>query len=382
MVFDGGLKVPANVYDNLLDYQQTGLKWLWELHSHRAGGIVGDEMGLGKTIQIISLLVSLGNSDMLGAPSIVVAPATLLQQWQRELRTWAPRLPVAVYHDSGFGSSEAALAEVVEAVTKRPPEDSDDEYAASEKWSHGVVVTTYDQIRTKLEALLQHPWQYLILDEGHKIRNPDTGITLAVKQFDTPHRLIMSGSPIQNSLTELWSLFDFVLPGKLGTLPVFKEQFELPITIGGYSNATTMQVETAYRCSVVLKDLIAPYLLRRLKRDVGTSLPEKTEQVLFCELTQNQRSSYLDFLGTDEMRSTLAGKRKPFAAITELRKICNHPDLLDRLAAHRPTDYGAVPRSGKLMVAEQILGMWCSQGHRALMFSQTRQMLDILEAAV
>ena len=119
----------------------------------------------------------------------------------------------------------------------------------------------------------------MILDEGHKIRNPDTGITLAVKQFDTPHRLIMSGSPIQNSLTELWSLFDFVLPGKLGTLPVFKEQFELPITIGGYANASTMQVETAYRCSVVLKGLIGPYLLRRLKRDVGTSLPDKTEQV-------------------------------------------------------------------------------------------------------
>jgi DNA excision repair protein ERCC-6 len=385
VVFDGNLRVPGNIYDNLLDYQQVGLKWLWELHSQRAGGIVGDEMGLGKTIQLISLLGSLGNSGLLQAPSIIVAPATLLQQWAREFSTWAPRIPVAVYHDSGMGSSVEALDDVITAVTQvaaGADGDSDEEFAARPLWCHGVVITTYEQIRTKLEALLQHSWHYLILDEGHKIRNPDTGITLAVKQFDTPHRLILSGSPIQNSLTELWSLFDFVLPGKLGTLPVFKEQFELPITIGGYANASTMQVETAYRCSVVLKGLIGPYLLRRLKRDVGTSLPDKTEQVLFCELTREQRTAYLDFLGTDEMRSTLAGKRKPFAAITELRKICNHPDLLDRLAAHRPADYGSIERSGKLVVAEQILTMWATQGHRALVFSQTRQMLDILEFAV
>ena len=384
VVFDGGLRVPGNIYDNLLDYQQVGLKWLWELHSQRAGGIVGDEMGLGKTIQLIALMCSLGNSGLLQAPSIIVAPATLLQQWAREFSTWAPRMPVAVFHDSGMGSSVEALAEVITAVTQvaEGEADSDEEFAARPLWCHGVVITTYDQIRTKLEVLLQHSWHYIILDEGHKIRNPDTGITLAVKQFDTPHRLILSGSPIQNSLTELWSLFDFVLPGKLGTLPVFKEQFELPITIGGYANASTMQVETAYRCSVVLKGLIGPYLLRRLKRDVGTSLPDKTEQVLFCELTPEQRTAYLDFLGTDEMRSTLAGKRKPFAAITELRKICNHPDLLDRLAAYRPADYGSIERSGKLIVADKILSMWATQGHRALVFSQTRQMLDILEQTI
>ena len=142
------------------------------------------------------------------------------------------------------------------------------------------------------------------------------------------------------------------------------------------------QVETAYRCSVVLRDLIGPYLLRRMKKDVGASLPDKTEQVLFCSLTTAQREAYREFLRSNDMVSTLHGRRAPFAAITELRKICNHPDLLDRLAADRPIDYGAPERSGKLLVTDKILTMWQEQGHRALVFGQTRQMLDILEATV
>jgi DNA excision repair protein ERCC-6 len=388
VVLEGGLRVPGNIHDNLLDYQRTGLTWMWELHQQRVGGIIGDEMGLGKTIQVIAMLGSLAHSELLRAPSIVVAPATLLQQWSRELETWAPYLPVVVYHDSsGAGASAEDLHNVYEAVSASadPGDDGGDDGGGAGgrgRGTPGLIITTYDQVRTKLEALLSFRWQYLILDEGHKIRNPDARITLAVKQFDTPHRLIMSGSPIQNNLTELWSLFDFVLPGKLGTLPVFKEQFEAPITLGGYSNASSVMVETAYRCSVVLRDLIGPYLLRRMKKDVGTTLPGKTEQILFCSLSAPQRAAYLDFLGTDEMRSTLVGRRKPFSAITELRKICNHPDLAIRMALERPEDYGAPARSGKMLVTEQIMTMWHSQKHRALLFSQTKQMLDIIEMAV
>ena len=111
----------------------------------------------------------------------------------------------------------------------------------------GVLITTYAGIRIYQDLLIGHKWDYVILDEGHKIRNPDAEITLAVKQFATPHRLILSGSPMQNNLKELWSLFDFVFPGKLGTLPVFMEQFSIPITQGGYANATEIQVQTAYR---------------------------------------------------------------------------------------------------------------------------------------
>uniref|UniRef100_S4RUA7 Excision repair cross-complementation group 6 n=1 Tax=Petromyzon marinus TaxID=7757 RepID=S4RUA7_PETMA len=182
-------------------------------------------------------------------------------------------------------------------------------------------------------------------------------VALFLAQFRTPHRIILSGSPVQNNLKELWSLFDFVFPGKLGTLPVFMEQFSVPITQGGYSNASDVQVQTAYKCACVLRDTIKPFLLRRMKADVkvNLALPDKNEQV--------------------------------FTALITLRKICNHPDLLtgglnaedDELA---PSGFGYWRRSGKLLVVEALLRMWRRQGHRVLLFTQSRQMLDILEKFV
>lgn len=131
-----------------------------------------------------------------------------------------------------------------------------------------------------------------------QIRNPDAEITLAAKQLRTPHRIILSGSPIQNNLQELWSLFDFIFPGRLGTLPVFMTQFSVPMTQGSYANATEIQVETAYKCACMLRDTINPYLLRRSKSEVQTQikLPPRHEQVLFCKLTTDQRHLYKTFL--------------------------------------------------------------------------------------
>ena len=131
--------------------------------------------------------------------------------------------------------------------------------------SSGILVMSYQAVTANVELLSSLNWHYVVLDEGHKIKNPDAQATLAVKQLTTVHRLILSGSPLQNNLKELWSLFDFVYPGKLGTLPVFLQQFSLPITQGGYANASTVQVATAYKCATVLRDTINPYLLRRMK---------------------------------------------------------------------------------------------------------------------
>jgi DNA excision repair protein ERCC-6 len=189
---------------------------------------------------------------------------------------------------------------------------------------------------------------------------------------------------MQNNLTELWSLFDFVFPGRLGTLPVFQAQFAVPINIGGYANATNIQVQTAYKCAVVLRDLINPYLLRRMKNDVAADLPRKSEQVLFCKLTDVQRSAYEEFLGSNEMDSIFSGKRQVLYGVDILRKICNHPDLVNReLLQKKPGyDYGAEAKSGKMKVVSALLDLWKRQGHRTLLFSQTRQMLDILERFV
>jgi DNA excision repair protein ERCC-6 len=371
--FYGGLRIPGALYARLFDYQRTGVKWLWELHAQRAGGIVGDEMGLGKTVTVAAFLAGLHHSG-LHRPALVVCPATVLRQWLRELRIWYPPFRVAILHESsggGGGGGAAGRARAHGAVLR--------EVAAS---GAGVLLTTYEQLRLRRADFLAVRWGYVILDEGHRIRNPDAEVTLAAKQLPTVHRLILSGTPIQNRLAELWSLFDFVFPGKLGTLPVFQAQFAIPIAAGGYAGASPLAAAAAYRCAVVLRDLVAPYLLRRRKADVAASLPRKTERVLFCALTPEQRALYRAYLASREAADILAGDRGALAGIDVLRKICNHPDLLERATAGSAPDYGAPARSGKLAVLERLLAAWAAAGHKALVFAQTQQALDIIEKAV
>lgn len=245
-----------------------------------------------------------------------------------------------------------------------------------------VLVTTYSSIRAYKEYLLPIKWGYAVLDEGHKIRNPDSDITITCKKLKTPHRVILSGTPIQNNLPELWSLYDFVYPGRLGTLPIFKTQFSIPIQIGGYANASNVQVQTAYKCACVLRDFISPYLLRRMKTDVAQQLPKKNEQVLFCKLTVAQKRQYRNYLDSDAVSKILEGKYHVLKGIDVLRKICNHPDILLPDEAKKSSSYGSPSKSGKLLVVESLLKMWKSQGHRVLLFCQTRQMLDIVERFV
>ncbi|XP_063347071.1 DNA excision repair protein ERCC-6 [Pelmatolapia mariae] len=384
--FDEGFKVPGFLWKKLYKYQQTGVRWMWELHCQQAGGILGDEMGLGKTIQVISFLAGLSYSKLrtrgsnyryagLG-PTVIVCPATVMHQWVKEFHTWWPLFRVAVLHETGsFTSNKEKLIPEIAAC-------------------HGILITSYSAVRNMQETLQLYNWHYIILDEGHKIRNPNAGVTVACKQFRTPHRFILSGSPMQNNLKELWSLFDFVFPGKLGTLPVFMEQFSVPITMGGYSNASPVQVQTAFKCACVLRDTINPYLLRRMKADVkaNLSLPDKNEQVLFCRLTAEQRQVYQSFLDSKEVYQMLNGDMQVFSGLIALRKICNHPDLFSggpRILRGIPEDqlteeehFGFWKRSGKLIVVESLLRLWFRQGHRVLLFTQSRQMLDILEVFV
>ena len=225
-------------------------------------------------------------------------------------------------------------------------------------------------------------------------------MTLSVKQIATAHRLILSGSPMQNNLKELWSLFDFIYPGKLGTMPVFLQQFSTPITQAGYANASTVQVATGYKCATVLKDTISPYLLRRMKEDVKKhiNLPEKNEQVLFCRLTDEQRELYRGYIDGGETKSILSGQLKVFVGLIALRKICNHPDLFSggpKPLAERDNEeeeegeldeaemkFGFYKRSGKLIVVHSLLKLWKKQGHRVLLFSQSQMMLTIIESFV
>ncbi|KAK1266905.1 Chromatin structure-remodeling complex protein SYD [Acorus gramineus] len=395
VVLEGGLKIPETIFEKLFDYQKVGVQWLWELHCQRAGGIMGDEMGLGKTVQVVSFLGALHFSKMY-KPSIVVCPVTLLRQWEREANKWYPSFHVEILHDSAHGpsyrqkntkseesdyESEGSLdgedERILPVKSKKRWDDLVDRVLSSES---GLLITTYEQLRILGEKLLDTEWGYAILDEGHRIRNPNADVTLVCKQLQTVHRIIMTGAPIQNKLSELWSLFDFVFPGKLGVLPVFEREFGVPITIGGYANATPLQVSTAYRCAVVLRDLIMPYLLRRMKADVNAQLPNKTEHVLFCSLTMEQRTVYRAFLASSEVEQIIGGSRNSLYGIDVMRKVCNHPDLLEREHSSTHPDYGNPERSGKMKVAAQVLKAWKDQGHRVLLFTQTQQMLDIIES--
>lgn len=261
VTLEGGLKVPENIFSKLFDYQKVGVQWLWELHCQRAGGIIGDEMGLGKTVQVLSFLGALHYSKMY-KPSIVICPVTLLRQWRREARRWYPSFRVEILHDSAQdGDNRKGRERLSESdYESEDPDSSDYEgklTSKKHKWDSlinrvlksdaGLLITTYEQLRLLGEKLLDIEWGYAVLDEGHRIRNPNAEVTLVCKQLQTVHRIIMTGSPIQNKLTELWSLFDFVFPGKLGVLPVFEAEFAVPITVGGYANASPLQVSTAYR---------------------------------------------------------------------------------------------------------------------------------------
>ncbi|KAK9375872.1 SNF2 family N-terminal domain-containing protein [Lipomyces chichibuensis] len=393
LVFDGGYRLPGDIHPSLFDYQKTCVQWLWELYSQRTGGIIGDEMGLGKTIQIISFIAGLHYSGKLDKPVLVVCPATVMKQWVKEFHRWWPPLRAVILHSSGsgmFGETEDA-DELDRAISKKYSKRIDSKSTKIVKAlvdkivvKGHVLITTYVGMQIYRDAILPKQWGYSVLDEGHKIRNPDSDISLTCKQVKTPHRIILSGTPLQNNLTELWSLFDFVSPGRLGTLPVFQQQFAVPINIGGYANATNVQVQTAYKCACVLRDLISPYLLRRMKIDVAADLPKKTEQVLFCKLTKPQRDSYVEFLKSGEMQSIMARKRQVLFGVDVLRKICNHPDLVAReiLAKKEGYKYGSPIKSGKMQVVKSLVLLWKKQKHRCLLFCQTRQMLDILEIFV
>ncbi|CAI6340204.1 unnamed protein product [Periconia digitata] len=393
--FGGGFKIPGDIYPALFDYQKVGVQWLWELYSQNVGGIVGDEMGLGKTIQAISFVAGLHYSKILTKPVIIVCPATVMKQWVKEFHRWWPALRVSILHTSGSGMLDTNREDRLEREMElQEYGDYDPTLTRAGKAAqkivnkvkrHGhVLITTYSGLQTYNEFLVPVDWETAILDEGHKIRNPNTAITIHCKELRTPSRIILSGTPMQNNLTELWSLFDFVFPMRLGTLVSFRNQFEFPIKRGGYANASNLEFETAMHCAETLKDAISPYLLQRFKVDVAADLPQKKEQVLFCKLTRQQRTAYEGFLNSEDMRSISEGKRQMLYGIDLLRKVCNHPDLMDHknLSKKAGYDYGAANKSGKMQVVKELLSLWVKGGHKTLLFAQHRIMLDILEKYV
>ncbi|MCL2187712.1 MAG: DEAD/DEAH box helicase [Defluviitaleaceae bacterium] len=336
-----GFRTPRNLTSILRGYQKTGYYWLKTLTHYGFGGILADDMGLGKTLQVIALL----ESERKGRkhPSLVVAPTSLLFNWENELARFAPEIRTQVI--SGFPEKRRELLD---------NKDVD------------VFITTYDMLKRDVEFYEPLQFTYIIADEAQNIKNPSTQASKSIKSLTGQTRFALTGTPIENNLSELWSIFDFIMPGYLYTVGKFQRLYEIPI-VQNNDPAKAAQ----------LRAQIAPFVLRRVKENVLTELPEKTETTLPAELTDEQHRIYqahlLEALGAlDDImqRDAFADNRmRVLAQLTRLRQICCHPSLFME-------DYEG--GSGKFELALETLQIALDSGHRVLFFSQFTGMLDML----
>lgn len=255
----------------LYDHQIDALHWLLEQHSSDRGSLLGDEMGLGKTITTLSLLSWLktthANTDRKTfGVSMIVCPATLQDQWKAEAKLWATSIQVYNFNQ------DIATKKKLDSIWKKHSEDG---------W---IIIITYESLRNNKNIFKKHVIEHITLDEGHKIKNPKAGVTIALKQLEINNKLILTGTPIQNTIEELWWLIDFIQPGKLSTLEVFRDQYWSHILKAGSINANNLEVAMAKEWTHRLRVLIRPHILRRTKAMLAKAcnLQSKNEYIVFC----------------------------------------------------------------------------------------------------
>ena len=335
-------ELPAEIHATLRDYQKTGFKWLKALARHGMGGVLADDMGLGKTLQVLAYLMSVRQE---GRPSLVVAPTSLVYNWQEEAARFTPVLRTLVVTGQQ-GERQAALADL-EAVD--------------------LVITSYGLLKRDIELYEQLQWKTCFLDEAQNIKNPQTLNAQAVKRIRAGCSFALTGTPIENSLTELWSIFDYVMPGYLRHHASFVKRFEAPVAKDPNSP--------------VLRELsrhIRPFLLRRMKHTVLQELPEKIESRLSAPMTAEQTRLYTAWLmsARQEFEQEIETKGfdqsriKILAILTRLRQLCCHPALFVE-------NYSG--GSGKMELIADVVRDAVAAGHRLLIFSQFTGMLDLIK---
>jgi superfamily II DNA or RNA helicase len=336
---------PAELRAELRPYQRDGVAWLQHLREHGAGGVLADDMGLGKTLQTIAHILIEKQHGRLDRPAMIVTLTSLVGNWQRELARFAPSLGVGVYHGPDRAARRAQLA------------------------SHDVVITTYPLVARDRDHLAAIPLHLLVLDEAHAIKNDGAQVAEAVRRLDARHRLCLSGTPIENHLGELWSLFDFLMPGLLGSRDDFHTSFREPIEARG----DKLRVEA-------LRDAVRPYILRRTKDAVAPELPAKTHLVRAVGLTGAQRELYesirvaahADVRRQIKTRGLAGSTIAILDALLKLRQVCCDPRLVSCDAARE------VAGSAKLDVFLELVGNQLADGRRILVFSQFARMLGLI----
>ena len=349
---DETLELPKGLNANLRSYQETGYRWLKTLDSYSFGGILADDMGLGKTIQLVSVILSYvesceNNPECKRRASLVICPSSLTLNWYNEIQKFAPSLKIMLIN-GGIQERKNKIKEI-------------DNY--------DVVVTSYDLLKRDIDVHnnMNYKFKYVIADEAQYIKNNNTQNFKAIKEIKADTRYALTGTPIENSLSELWSIFDFVMPGYLFSYKKFKELYETPIVRGEDNQAMKR-----------LKMLIEPFILRRIKEDVLTELPDKTITILNNEMEEEQAKVYMSYMSQvkEEIETEISlngferSQIKILSLLMRLRQICCHPALFIE-------NYKG--ESSKLNQCIQIVKDAVESGHKILLFSGYTSMFDIIE---
>ncbi len=341
------LETPETFKGRLRPYQVKGLSWLAFLGRWGLGACLADDMGLGKTIQVLALLLHKKGEGRLDKPFLLICPTSVVSNWRKEAERFAPSLKVLIHHGIGRHGSKAFAREAVQ---------------------HDVVVSTYSLVHRDSERLRGVEWGGLVLDEAQNIKNPSAKQTQALRKLNAPARIALTGTPVENRLSELWSIMEFLNTGYLGSRSSFKRSFSVPIERYRDPEATAE-----------LHRLAQPFILRRLKTDprVIRDLPEKNEMKVFCSLTREQATLYeavvQESMKQIERSEGIERKGEVLTALTRLKQICNHP-------AHYMGDGSRLEgRSGKLARLSEMLEEVLAEGDRALVFTQFAKMGGLLQ---
>ncbi|HEX6553345.1 MAG TPA: DEAD/DEAH box helicase [Ktedonobacteraceae bacterium] len=343
------IKTPSNFHGKLRPYQLKGVSWLAFLEQFGFGACLADDMGLGKTIELISLLLHDREKPQNASktcPALLICPMSIVGNWQKELQRFSPSLDVMVHH-----GHERLSGEVFEQEAKQ----------------HDIVITTYSLALRDKEHLSHLDWEYVVVDEAQNIKNDAAKQTQAIKKLNARHKIALTGTPVENRLSELWSIMEFLNPGYLGSGTDFRKNFAIPIERYRDSNRAES-----------LKRLVQPFVLRRLKTDktIIADLPDKMEMKVFCNLTQEQASLYeavvQEMLAKIEESEGIERKGLVLSTLLKLKQVCNHP-------AQFVADGSALPgRSGKLARLEEMLEEALEEGDKALIFTQFAEMGTLL----
>lgn len=341
----------------LREYQVQGLNWLISLYENKLSGILADEMGLGKTLQTISFLGYLRYIKNIEGPFIVIVPKSTLDNWKREFQKWTPEVNVVVFQGNKEERADIIRSRLLVA-------------------KFDVLITSFEMVIREKSLLKKLRWQYIVVDEAHRIKNEDSLLSQIIRLFYSKNRLLITGTPLQNNLHELWALLNFLLPDVFGDSEVFDRWFD----------SQTEENKDQDQVVLQLHKVLSPFLLRRVKSDVETSLLPKIETNVYIGMAEMQIEWYKKLLEKDiDAVNGVIGKREGktrlLNIVMQLRKCCNHPYLFDGAEPGPPftTDEHLVYNSGKMIILDKMLKKFKAAGSRVLIFSQMSRLLDILE---